>query len=116
MSAHPSLSDGVLKAMVILARNSTPGRVDFDPQPGDLVVEITKRPIDPDAIGWLVGHDDAPYHEDDPLDGSVPMREVWDVRPLSGRHQPGRDYQRWENAQFVGLPADVTDLIRKAIR
>lgn len=110
-----SLSDAVLRALVVLARNSTPGRVDFDPKPGALVVEITKRTVDPDAIGWLVGHDDAPYHEDDPLDGSVPMREVWDIRPLSGRLQPGRDYQRWENAQFVGLPERVADLVREAL-
>lgn len=110
-----SLSGSICKVLVLLARQATPGRVSFDPQPGDLVVEITKRGIDPDAIGWLVGHDDAPYHEDDPLDGSVPMREVWDVRPLSGRTQEGKDYQRWENAQFVALSPAIAELVREAL-
>lgn len=84
-----------------------------EPQPGDLVVETTSMTLDPDAIGWLVGHDDAPYREDDPLDGSVPMREVWDVRPLSDRTQQGRDFQRWENAEFAKLPDSIAALVKE---
>lgn len=83
--------------------------VTVGPQPGDLVVERTGfRKADPDAIGWLIGHDDAPYGEDDPLDGSVPMREVWDVLPLNPAAKlqtiGGYQCQRWENAQFVKVP------------
>jgi hypothetical protein len=37
-----------------------------DPNPGDLVVEVTGRDRDPDALGWLVAHDFAPYA--DPAD------------------------------------------------
>jgi hypothetical protein len=80
-----------------------------DPLDGDLVVEISwLREPDPDAIGWLIGHDQAPYFSDAPLDGSVPMREVWDVLPLNPgaklRTIDGQQLQRWENARFVGLP------------
>ena len=83
-----------------------------DPQPGDLVVELSHRSAsgfhDPDAIGWLIGHDDAPYGEGDPLDGSAPMREVWDIVPLSGRgveHPTG--VHRWENASFAVVPHEL---------
>lgn len=68
---------------------------------------------DPDAIGWLVGHGMAPYDVDDPLDGSVPMREVWDVTPLNPSaktqytDESGQPYQRWENARFRKVPAHV---------
>jgi hypothetical protein len=84
----------------------------FDPKPGDLVVEVTgflARP-DPDAVGWLVGHDDAPYNED----GTGPMREVWDIRPLRGfttDQERARGYQRWENARFVKLPDRFSHLV-----
>jgi hypothetical protein len=97
--------------LVVLARRAVFDRTIADnpfaePEPGDLVVEMTgwRRPADPDAIGWLLGHDDAPYGEGDPLDGSVPMREVWDVIPLNPEAKlqefGGRRYQRWENADF----------------
>lgn len=96
-----------LRLAIALARGgldrSTP------PVPGDLVVEVTRFDTDPDAIGWLVGHDDAPYNADDPLDGSVPMREVWDIRPLNPDAKlqtiGGEQVQRWENAEFVKVRA-----------
>lgn len=85
------------------------GQYNDNPQPGDLVVEITKRPDDPDAIGYLEYHGDAPYGPDDPMDGSVPMREVWDIYPLNPEAKlqtiGGERVQRWENAQFVTVPA-----------
>lgn len=84
-------------------------RLEDGPAPGDLVVETSwiHRP-DPDAIGWLVGYGQAPYGRDDPTDGSVPMREVWDVRPLSdAKGLEGNDVQRWENARFMKVPEHV---------
>lgn len=104
--------EGALMLAVALTRVTPDHR--SEPQPGDLVVEASwmHRP-DPDAIGWLVGHGIAPYGRDDPLDGSVPMREVWDVIPLNpaARTQytteDGRGYQRWENASFVKVPDHV---------
>lgn len=97
----------VLSLAVLAARTATARRGDGgEPEPGDLVVEVTRLAsrVDPDAIGYLVGHDDAPYSEGDPTDGSVPMREVWDIRPLSGRHRKGRGWQRWEDAEFRAVP------------
>jgi hypothetical protein len=88
-----------LRLTVELARKlALTGRGNNNPQPGDLVVEMTKFPDDPDAIGYLVGHGD----------GSVPMREVWDIRPLNPEARTqiigGERVQRWENAEFVALP------------
>lgn len=76
-----------------------------EPEPGDLVIETTwlRRQPDPDAIGWLVAHGEAPYAED----GTGPTREVWDITPLSGAvgvGSAGELYQRWENASFVKVP------------
>lgn len=105
--------EGALRLAVALAR--APLDRDHVPEPGDLVVEcswFTNGP-DPDAIGWLVAHGDAPYGVDDPLDGSVPMREIWDVAPLnpSAKVQytdtDGRGYQRWENARFCKVPDHI---------
>lgn len=100
----------VLRLAVSLART----RLDNAPQPGDLVVEDSwMGSPDPDAIGWLIGHGEAPYGVDDPLDGSVPMREVWDVAPLNPAAKTqyvaddGRAYQRWENARFRKVPEHV---------
>jgi hypothetical protein len=99
-----------LRLTVELARKLVlcAGQYNDDPQPGDLVVEITKRPDDPDAIGYLEYHGDAPYAPGDPTDGSVPMREVWDIRPLNPEARTqiigGERVQRWENAEFVSLP------------
>lgn len=80
---------------------------DDDPQPGDLVVQTTGfGPSDPDGIGWLDYHGEAPYS---PLanlnDPNVDTREVWDVVPLSGaRGLGGERWQRWENADFKKVP------------
>jgi hypothetical protein len=94
-------------AALQLAAELYRSRMDHDePKPGDLVVEVTSlRAADPDSIGWLIGHDLAPYKEDDPLDGSVPMREVWDVLPLNPDAVLQRGgYQRWVNAEFRRVP------------
>lgn len=95
-----------LKLAVVFGRTV----VDFNTEPrrGELVVEVTRRDIDPDAIGYLVGHADAPWNRDDPLDGSVPMREVYDILPLNPEailDEYGT--QRWENAMFKPVPAYV---------
>jgi hypothetical protein len=113
--------DDVLRLLVVMARAAAlapyVGGEESEPQIGDLVVEVSHqtRDIDPDAIGWLVGHGSAPYRED----GTGPAREVWDILPLSGRGQkryPERTavdrsamaiddtYQRWENAEFRKVP------------
>lgn len=91
-----------------------------DPQPGDLVVEVTHRSLgDPDAIGWLIAHDVAPYGADDPSDGSAPMREVWDIRPLNPHAQlqtiGGTQLQRWENALFIKVPDTLQARIMETI-
>lgn len=97
----------LLKLIVELARTASLFDKGYsqDPKPGDLVVEVTTfRDRDPDAIGWLVGHGDAPYNVDDPDDGSVPMREVWDIVPLcSEAVLNDRGEQRWENATFRAI-------------
>lgn len=103
-------TDTALRMLVAAARRAAVAE-SVGPEPGDLVVEITRFDTDPDAIGWLIGHDDAPYNADDPLDGSVPMREVWDIRPLNpaaklqtiGEEQ----VQRWENATFLRVPPHI---------
>lgn len=98
-------SDTVLKLAVHAARRLSLN--EREPQPGDLVVETTLFRLDPDAIGWLVDHGEAAYAED----GTGPTREVWDIAPLSGRHQEGRTWQRWENADFRPVP----EVVRKAM-
>jgi len=83
--------------------------------PGDLVVEVSKFAIDPDAIGWLVGEGEAAYSED----GTGPTRHVFDIVPLSGARGRNTLYQRWENAAFrkvktvvaMPMPAEVLVLI-----
>lgn len=106
-------TDDALRLAVVLGRRAVAGQGWPEPNPGDLVVEVTQMRVDPDAIGYLIAHDHAPYGADDPLDGSVPMREVWDIRPLNpdAKLQPiaGERLQRWENAQFVALPKAAHD-------
>ena len=89
-----------------------------EPQPGDLVVEVSKFSIDPDAIGWLLGTGEAPYNDD----GTGPTRIVSDIVPLSGAAGlKGRPYQRWENAEFVKVqtrlqiktPPEVLELVEQ---
>jgi hypothetical protein len=133
----------LLKMLVKFARR--PSAIGHDPQPGDLVVEVTKMqpPWDPDAIGWLVGHDWAPYarhceqcrrefngdagglqHRTGNIYscGScgvlVSGREVYDVRPLNPHAKPsvyseGGGWQRWENATFIKLPDWAAELARE---
>lgn len=99
-------TDTLLKLCIALVR--FPHEHDWDgPVPGDLVVEVTslRREPDPDAIGILVGHDEAAYSED----GTGPKREVWDVLPLRGlsaKHRE-RGYLRWENAEFRKVPSEI---------
>lgn len=104
--------DVLLKLLVRLARYA----VEQDqPVSGDLVVEVSMFRHDPDAIGWLIGHDQAPYEEGEPTDGSVPMREVWDIIPLRGlstEQEQRQGYQRWENAEFRKLPATAADVVQ----
>jgi hypothetical protein len=112
-------TDALLRALVYVLRRS-PTFTDGDPEPGDLVVEVSGlfKPADPHGIGWLVAHDDAPYHAEDPLDGSVPMREVWDVVSLHPDAPTqvinGQRVTRWENARFVAvpLPPEILDALR----
>lgn len=97
--------------IVALAREVPLSELRNDPQPGDLVIEPSIIGRDADAIGWLVGHDDAPYNED----GTGEMREVWHVIPLSGPVQDSRwgdGSLRWENAEFFGLPESIAALAR----
>jgi hypothetical protein len=104
------VNDALLKMLVRFGRELTlAGRIRH-PKPGDLVVEISKYDNDPDGIGWLVAHGRAPYELDAPP-GS-PTREVWDLRPLSGRGEGG--VMRWENADFVALPDSIAALAREA--
>lgn len=91
-----------LQLAVVLGRTS----LQPDPQPGALVVETSsglfRSRVDPDAIGWLVGHGPAPYSHD----GTGPQRDVWDVTPLTGAKGAHTDlYQRWENAEFRVVPS-----------
>lgn len=103
--------DDVLRLLVVAVRaaalaphlTAQAREADIDPVPGDLVVETSSLQIrnpDPDAIGWLIAHGEAPYNED----GTGPTREVWDILPLSGRTQKDWGYQRWENADFRKVP------------
>ena len=80
------------------------------PAPGDLVVEVTKFTIDPDAIGWLVEHGDAAFLEDN----TGPKREVWDIVPLRGLSGEckAKGFQRWENAEFMVIP---DGLVKRAL-
>lgn len=97
--------------LVRLAREAHLGGRWRHAKPGELVVEVSKFNIDPDAIGWLVNHGRAPYAED----GSGPTREIWDLIPLSGaRGSYEGGAQRWENAEFVALPDSVAELARVA--
>lgn len=89
------------------------------PQPGDLVVENSLWKIDPDGIGWLMFHGDAPYNED----GTGEQREVWDVVPLSWGYgvkpnpkQALQGFQRWENAEFVALPPKLKTIADALIK
>jgi hypothetical protein len=86
-----------------------------EPKVGELVIETTIEVLDLDSLGYLVGHDQAPFGVDDPLDGTVPMRGVWDIKPLNpdARVQTiaGEKVQRWENAIFHALTADQTNTI-----
>lgn len=105
-----------LQLAVVLGRTS----LQPDPQPGGLVVEVSswQGRLDPDAIGWLVGHGQARYSDN----VFSPQREVWDVTPLTWMAVGGewhsvsadglemcdppeeKPYQRWENAEFRGVP------------
>jgi len=100
------MTSAELKVIVAIARET---RSTKHARPGDLVVEISKWGIDPDAIGWLIAHGRAPYERDAPV-GS-PTREVWDIVPCS---DAGGPTMRWENAEFVSLPDSIAELARDA--
>lgn len=103
--------DSLLRLLVDRARQASLHETE-EPQPGDLVVEVTKFSLDPDAIGWLKAHGDASYREDN----TGPTREVWDIIPLRGlRNEPckSRGFQRWENAEFRKVAS--TDALRSAL-
>ena len=108
--------DAVLRLLVVAARaaalaphlTAMAREEDIEPQPGDLVVEASSLQVrnpDPDAIGWLVAHGEAPYSED----GTGQKREVWDILPLSGRTQKDWGFQRWENADFRRVPKPLCE-------
>lgn len=103
--------DPILLMLVRLGREAHHGGRCRHARSGDLVVEISKFDIDPDAIGWLVAHGRAPYELDAPP--GAPTREVWDILPLSGRKGSDRAV-RWENADFVALPDAIAVLARQA--
>lgn len=114
------MSDAMLKAMVVSAREAAlearlrtvrAGLPELapepEPEPGDLVVEMSMFGLDPDAIGLLVGHGSAPWDEN--AAPGAPEREVWDIRPLNPRAKTGtkgaeKGVQRWENARFLRVP------------
>ena len=92
-----------------LAREVPRDELRIDPQLGDLVIDPLAITFNPEAIGWLVAHDEAPYNED----GSGETREVWHVVPLSGPVQTARygdGAHRWENATFYALPDRLAEL------
>jgi hypothetical protein len=62
----------------------------MEPQPGDLVVEISKwgAPRDPDMIGRLIRVSGDEY------------RRYYVIEPL---HRPGQE-QGWQNAVFAAVP------------
>ncbi len=87
-------------------------------RPGDLVFCPMSLLRDRDAIGWLVAHDEVFYFETemfaDGLEGPQPdVREVWDIRPISGARGAWGAPQRWENADFYPLPAEFAERARK---
>lgn len=86
------------------------------PQAGDLVVATLECPrpngvFDPNAIGYLVGHGDAPLNRD----GTGPVREVWDVRALSDRTHGGMLCLRWENVDFAVVSPRMVALVQALI-
>lgn len=104
------LTDEVLSHLVAVARETAVHHV--DPEPGDLIVATLGCPrpggrLDPDAIGYLVYHGQAPLH----ADGTGECREVWDVRALSGSAQRDRACLRWENVDFAPVSGRVVWLI-----
>lgn len=75
------------------------------PTVGALVVEVTALCC-PESIGYLVAHGEAPLN----ADGTGPMREVWDVRPVGEERS-----MRWENAEFLPLPPRFEELVEALI-
>lgn len=110
------MTDRELTTLVMIIRLAREahhgGRCRVRTKPGDLVVEISKYDIDPDMIGWLVAHGRAPYERD--AAAGAPTREVWDIRPLSGRVSAEGGPVRWENADFVALPDAIAVIARAA--
>lgn len=87
--------------------NNTPNcRVLFarmdDPKPGDLVIEVTHRPKDPDkAVGWLVELDRMVER----FDPSEPEpREVWYEKQTFINRLDGGGEISWSNCRFVAIP------------
>lgn len=110
-----------LRIAVILARWGSLHRPDgtvYDsgrPRRGDLVVECTHWRPDPDAIGTLLEHGDAPYN----TDGTGAVREVWDIAPLNPHARMQviacQPMQRWENADFRCVPSTIAQVLYPAI-
>lgn len=106
--------DNLFRLLVSVAREAVLLPNQPEPKEGDLVVEVSKFGLtDPDAIGWLLGHGEAAYAEDN----TGPSREVWDIVPLRGLltdQSRARGFVRWENAEFRVVPAslDVLEAMR----
>lgn len=126
-----TFTDDILSALVTVAQDAVlcehaAGVPSIRPLSGDLVVAVEGCPradgkLDPDAIGWLAAHGKAPLN----YDGTGPLREVWDVMPLSGRHArmvrhglfvDGKPCQRWENVTFARVPSRIHALVEAMLR
>lgn len=112
------LTDDILRAIVAIARDgvfaaTAAGVPAIEPLPGDLVVRADGfHDSDPDAIGWLVAHGNAPYY----ANGDGPIRDSWDVKALSGRVHGGMLWLRWQDATFARVPSRVHALVEALLR
>ena len=101
------MTDRALRLLIRLAREAfRRGECRANPKVGDVVLEVTGWGTDVDSIGVLLAHGDAPLH----VDGTGPVREVWDIIAFSGAHNAFTGTLRWENAEFVALPDDLAEL------
>jgi len=133
-----TLTAETLATLVIVAQEAVlleraAGVPAISPIRGDLVIATDGCPLvdgrpDPDMIGWFMGHGDVPF-----LGDERKLREVWDIRPLSGQTGTAKwrepwhkgkitmqeytwwsavPYLRWEGATFVRVTSSLDRLIR----
>lgn len=91
-----------------LAPHAPPHALQFfdwctNPQPGQLVLEISTHSIRPsiDRLGVLQWAKDLPYDnwEEEEVDGSAPCRTVYRIERLTG------EVIDWENCQLIAVRA-----------